>query len=238
MRHCIVVCLAVLFCLVPVSAVEGDISAAPDISEISRLSEDTSIVDMSDDLEYPASALEYPASDTDVPVVPDQSAGPQEVIVVDPADIAEYPSISYSASTHVGVIGDDPPTSSPFYGSGWVTGTDSNLGIITLYFPRNYCTDTWGVDSNGYLFNVTSSSVGGYYSGSYNNSISAPSFSYPRYRPSRNSDYIDIHLIPLDSNMDIYNSHRPRKTMDDLLPYISILLIGGVLVCCMRRSSS
>lgn len=231
MRYFIAVCLAFIFCLVPVSAVEGYTSSVADTSEVSLPPEDTSMVDASSD-------LEYPASDTQDPVVPDEPTGPQEVIVVDPAEIAEYPAISYSASTHVGVIGDDPPTSSPFYGSGWVTGSDSNLGIITLYFPRNYCSDTWGVDSNGYLFNVTSSSVGGYYSGSYSNSISAPSFSYPRYRPSRNSDYIDIHLIPLDSNMDIYSSHRPRKTMDDLLPYVSILLIGGVLVCCMRRSSS
>lgn len=231
MRYFVALCLAVICCLVPVSAVEGDTSVAPDTSEISRPLEDTPVVDAPDD-------LEYPASDTENPVVPEEPAGPQEVIVVDPAEIAEYPAISYSASTIVGVIGDDPPTSSPFYGSGWVTGSDSKLGIITLYFPRNYCTDTWGIDSNGYLFNVTSASVGGYYSGSYNNSISAPSFSYPRYRPSRGSDYIDIHLIPLDSNMDIYTSHRPRKTIDDLLPYFSILLIGGVLVCCMRRSSS
>lgn len=231
MRRLTLLCFALICCLVPVSAVEGDTSVAPDTSEISQPLEDTSMVDAPDD-------LEYPASDTEDLVVPDESAGPQEVIVVDPAEIAEYPAISYAASNIVGVIGDDPPTSSPFYGSGWVTGSDSKLGIITLYFPRNYCTDTWGVDSNGYLINVTSSSIGGYYSGSYNNSISAPSFSYPRYRPSRNSDYIDIHLIPLDSNMDIYTSHRPRKTMDDLLPYVSILLIGGVLVCCMRRSSS
>lgn len=231
MRYLIALFFALICCLVPVSAVEGDTSAAPDISEISRRLEDTPMVDAPDD-------LEYSASDTEDLVVPEEPVGPQEVIVVDPAEIAEYPAISYSASTIVGVIGDDPPTSSPFYGSGWVTGSDSNLGIITLYFPRNYCSDTWGVDSNGYLFNVTSSSVGGYYSGSYNNSISASSFSYPRYRPSRGSDYIDIHLIPLDSNMDIYTSHRPRKTMDDLLPYVSILLIGGVLVCCMRRSSS
>lgn len=231
MRYFAVLCLAVICCLVPVSAVEGDTSAASDTSEISRPLEDTPLVDAPDDLESSASDMEGLA-------VSEEPAGPQEVIVVDPAEIAEYPAISYSASTIVGVIGDDPPTSSPFYGSGWVTGSDSKLGIITLYFPRNYCTDTWGVDSNGYLFNVTSSSLGGYYSGSYNNSISAPSFSYPRYRPSRNSDYIDIHLVPLDSNMDIYTSHRPRKTMDDLLPYVSILLIGGVLVCCMRRSSS
>lgn len=231
MRYFVALCFALICCLVPVSADQSATSVASDTSKISQPLEDTSMVDAPDD-------LEYPASDTEDLVVSEEPAGPQEVIVVDPAEIAEYPAISYSASTIVGVIGDDPPTSSPFYGSGWVTGSDSKLGIITLYFPRNYCTDTLGVDSNGYLFNVTSSSIGGYYSGAYNNSISAPSFSYPRYRPSRSSDYIDIHLVPLDSNMDIYTSHRPRKTMQDLLPYVSILLIGGVLVCFMRRSSS
>lgn len=234
MRYCIAVCLAVICWLVPVSADQSDTSAAPDTSEISEAVEpveDTLVDDWTGDV---------PAEEPVVEDVldPEEPTGPQEVIVVDPAEIAEYPAISYAASTIVEVIGDDPPTTSPFYGSGWVTGSDSNLGIITLYFPRNYCSDTWGVDSNGYLFNVTSSSVGGYYSGAYNNSISAPSFSYPRYRSSNNYDYIDIHLIPLNSNMDIYTSHRPRKTIDDLLPYVSILLIGGVLVCCMRRSSS
>lgn len=234
MRYCIAVCLALICCLVPVSADQSDTSAAPDTSEISGALEpveDTLVDDRTADVSGEESAAED-VLDLEEP------AGPQEVIVVDPAEIAEYPAISYAASTIVEVIGDDPPTSSPFYGSGWVTGSDSNLGIITLYFPRNYCSDTWGVDSNGYLFNVTSSSVGGYYSGAYNNSVSAPSFSYPRYRSSNNYDYIDIHLIPLNSNMDIYTSHRPRKTIDDLLPYVSILLIGGVLVCCMRRSSS
>ena len=236
MRYCIAVCLAVICFLVPVSADQSDTSAAPDISETSEAVEpveDTPVDDQEGNV---------PAQEPDVEDVLDSEGTvpqePQEVIVVDPSEVAEYPVISYSAPTTVEVIGDDPPTASPFYGSGWVTGQDSNLGIITLYFPRNYCSDTWGVDSNGYLFNVTSSSVGGYYSGSYNNSISAPSFSYPRYRSSNNYDYIDIHLVPLNSNMDIYTSHRPRKTMDDLLPYVSILLIGGVLVCCMRRSSS
>lgn len=231
MRYFIMLCLAVICCLVPVSAVEGDTAPAPDTSEISRPLEDTPMVDTPD-------GVEYPASDTENLVVPEEPTGPQEVIVVDPAEIAEYPAISYAASTIVEVIGDEPPTSSPFYGSGWVTGTDSSLGLVTLYFPRNYCRDSWGVDSNGYLFNITSSSIGGYYSAAYNNSVSAPSFGYPRYRSQSGYDYIDIHLVPLDSNMDIYTSHRPRKTIDDLLPYVSILLIGGVLVCCMRRSSS
>lgn len=236
MRYLITLCLAVVCCLVPVSADQSDTFAAPDTSEISEAVEpveDTLVDDWTGDVpaEEPVVEDVLDSEETD-------SQEPQEVIIIDPSEVAEYPAISYAAPTIVEVIGDDPPTSSPFYGSGWVTGSDSNLGIITLYFPRNYCSDTWGVDSNGYLFNVTSSSVGGYYSGAYNNSISAPSFSYPRYRSSNDYDYIDIHLVPLNSNMDIYTSHRPRKTMDDLLPYISILLIGGVLVCCMRRLSS
>lgn len=237
MRRFAALCFALVCCLVPVSAVEGDTSASSDTSEISEAVEpveDTPVDDMPGD-------LSTPSSDTEDLLDPEETdpSGPQEVIVVDPSEIAEYPVISYAAPTIVEVIGDDPPTTSPFYGSGWVTGQDSNLGIITLYFPRNYCSDTWGVDSNGYLFNVTSSSVGGYYSGAYNNSVSAPSFSYPRYRPSQSSyDYVDIHLVPLNSNMDIYTTNRPRKTMDDLLPYVTVLLIGGVLVCCMRRSSS
>lgn len=234
MRYCIAVCLAVICCLVPVSADQSDISAAPDTSEISEALEPVEGA-LADDRTADVPAEESVAEDV---LDLEEPAGPQEVIVVDPSEVAEYPIISYSAPTTVEVIGDDPPTTSPFYGSGWVTGQDSNLGIITLYFPRNYCSDTWGIDSNGYLFNVTSSSIGGYYSGAYNNSISAPSFSYPRYRSSNNYDYVDIHLVPLNSNMDIYTTNRPRKTMDDLLPYVTVLLIGGVLLCCMRRLSS
>ena len=228
LRYLVALCFALICCLVPVSAVDGDTPPAsaeeitPEIVEPAP-----------DDLDAPPELV-----DGEEVVVEPDSSEPQTVIVLDPAEIAEYPTITYSAPTVVEVIGDDPPTTSPFYGAGWVTGSDSNLGIITLYFPRNYCTDTWGVDSNGYLFNVTSASVGGYYSGAYNNSISAPSFSYPRYRASNNYDYIDIHLIPLNSNMDIYTTNRPRKMIDDLLPYVTILLIGGVLVCCMRRSLS
>ena len=236
MRRFTVLCFALICCLVPVSADQSDTSAAPDTSEILEALEpveDTLVDDRTGDV-----SAEEPVAEDVLDSEETDSQEPQEVIVIDPSEVAEYPAISYAASTIVEVIGDDPPTASPFYGSGWVTGSDSNLGIITLYFPRNYCSDTWGVDSNGYLFNVTSSSVGGYYSGAYNNSISAPSFAYPRYRSSNGYDYTDIHLIPLNSNMDIYTSHRPRKTMDDLLPYVSILLIGGVLVCCMRRLSS
>lgn len=226
MRYLVTLCLAVVCCLVPASAVDGDISVPSEITP--------EIVEPApDSLDTPPELVEG----EEVVAEPDASE-PQTVIVLDPSEIAEYPVVVAAPPVDGQVIDDEPPTTSPFFGSGWVTGRDSNLGIITLYFPRDYCVDTWGVDSNGYLFNVTSSSVGGYYSGAYNNSVSAPSFSYPRYRTSSSYDYVDIHLLPLNSNMDIYTSHRPRKTVDDLLPYVSILLLGGVLVCFMRRSSS
>lgn len=60
----------------------------------------------------------------------------------------------------------------------------------------------------------------------------------PRSSSSSSWDYVDIHLVPSSSNMEIYTTNRPRVTVDDLLPYVSILLLGGLLVCCMRRSSS
>ena len=228
MRYFVTLCLAVVCCLVPVSAVDGDTSVPSEIMP--------EIVEPApDSLDTPPELVEG----EEVVAEPDPSE-PQTVIVLDPAEIAEYPVVAAAPPVDGQVIDDDPPTTSPFYGSGWVTGVDSRLGTITLYFPRNYCSDTWGLDSNGYLFNVTSSTVGGYLSSVYNNSVSAPSFAYPRYRSSSSSswDYVDIHLVPTSSNMEIYTTNRPRVTVDDLLPYVSILLLGGLLVCCMRRSSS
>ena len=230
MRYFAALCLAAVCCLVPVSAVDGDISV-PSTEEVTP-----EIVEPApDDLDAPPELVEG----EEVIVEPD-SSDPQTVIVLDPAEIAEYPVVAAAPPVDGQVIDDDPPATSPFFGSAWVTGVDSRLGTITLYFPRNYCSDTWGLDSNGYLFNITSSTVGGYLSDVYNNSISAPSFSYPRYRSSSSSswDYVDIHLVPSSSNMEIYTTNRPRVTVDDLLPYVSILLLGGLLVCCMRRSLS
>lgn len=235
MRYLAAICFAVVCSLVPVSATEGDFPSADVSSSVSLDSVDTPPDSLPSDLDVTSDLVDG----EEIVVEPDPSV-PQTVIVLDPAEIAEYPVVASAPPVDGQVIDDDPPTTSPFYGSGWVTGVDSRLGTITLYFPRNYCSDTWGLDSNGYLFNVTSSTVGGYLSSVYNNSVSAPSFAYPRYRSSSSSswDYIDIHLVPTNSNMEIYTTNRPRVTVDDLLPYVSILLLGGLLVCCMRRSSS
>lgn len=135
------------------------------------------------------------------------------------------------------VIGDTPPANPLFYGSCWVTGTDPNLGEVTIYFPLSAKEDTWGVDGNGYLYNITSGSVSGYLSGVYNNSVSASGFSYPRYRESSGSSYtyVDLHLIPSDSNMEIATSMEPAQNVSQLMPYVYVVLLGVIIVCFMKR---
>ena len=157
------------------------------------------------------------------------------VTVVD-AD-AEYDVAAYSGDAPALVIGDTPPEDPLFYGSAWVTGYDSTLGTVTLYFPLSAKEDTFGVDSNGYLFNIDSSSVSGYLAGVYNNSVSASGFSYPRYRVSSSSStYTYLYLTPTDSNMKIMTSMEPRQTVDDFVPYILVFMLGVVIVCFMKRS--
>lgn len=135
------------------------------------------------------------------------------------------------------VIGTDAPSNPAFYGSCWVTGYDSNLGNVTIYFPLSAKEDVWGLDPNGYLYNITSSSVSGYLSGVYNNSVSASGFSYPRYREGSGAgySYIDLHLIPSDSNMEIATAMEPAQTASQLFPYIYIGLLGVIVVCFMKR---
>lgn len=168
----------------------------------------------------------------DISIEDVQSDSPLPVTIVD--DEAVYPSL-YASSAPALVIGDTPPINSPFYGSGWITGHSSTLGTVTLYFPIDYSHGHWGVDSDGYLFNVTSSSMSGYLDGVRNNSVSAPAFSYPRYRNS-SSDYITLYLKPTDSNMDIATSHQPKFSVDDILPYVMISCLGVVILCFMKRS--
>lgn len=134
-------------------------------------------------------------------------------------------------------IGDIPPSDPLFYGSGWITGIDAELGRVTLYFPISYQSGYWGTDRNGYLYNVSSSSMSGYLSGVYNNSVSAPAFSYPRYRVySGNSyQYVDLYLIPENSNMEIATELTSKYSVSDFLPYVVILGLGVMIVCFTKR---
>lgn len=179
------------------------------------------------------SSEDYVFTDEDIALMDVPSESPVPVTIVD--NEAVYPSL-YASSAPALVIGDTPPTDSPFYGSGWISGHSSVLGNVTLYFPVNYSNGYWGVDSEGYLFNVTSNSMSGYLDGVYHNSVSAPAFSYPRYRPSSGSDYITLYIKPTNSNMDIATSHTPRYTAFDILPYLTVFGLGVMCLCYMKRS--
>lgn len=143
-----------------------------------------------------------------------------------------------SAGTPLVIVGDEPPADSLFYGSGWISGYDSNLGNVTLYFPANYKTGYWGIDSNGYLYNITSSTLSGYLDGVYNNSVQAPAFSYPRYREYDSSgySYVNLYLKPENSNMHIATEHMPLYDLNEFTPYILCLIGGALFLCFMKRS--
>lgn len=143
---------------------------------------------------------------------------------------------SRSRSAAVLVIGDVAPDNPLFYGSGWITGTDSNLGTVTLYFPISYKSGYWGIDSNGYLFNVSSTSISGYLEDAYNNSVSASGFSYPRYREDNSYDYTTLYLRPENSNMEIAVASAPRYSVSDLVPYVLVFIGGVIVLCFMKRS--
>lgn len=168
-------------------------------------------------------------------ILSDSSDTPIAVTVVEP-DVA-FASVSAGSNSSTVDIVDDPPSNPPFNGCGYITGLTSGGSTITLYFPINYKSGYWGTDSNGYLFNVSSSSISGYYAGAYNNSVSCSGFSYPRYRTSSSSyDYTTLYITPTASNMDIATETAPVVSVTDILPYVSILLLGVILLCCMRKS--
>lgn len=158
--------------------------------------------------------------------VPSEEIGEQVVLLAD-----EGTTFSLSNS-----IPDNPPSNPPFYGACYVTGTTNTGSTVTLYFPNTYKTGFFGVDSNGYLVNVSASSISGYYSLAYNNSVSVSAFSHPRYRNSSSySEYIDLYIVPTASNMDIETEFSGRVNVEDILPYIYILMMGVILVCFLKR---
>lgn len=133
-------------------------------------------------------------------------------------------------------IGNVSPDIAPFYGSGYVSGWDDSLGDITLYIPVSYMDGYLGVDGSGNLMNISSTSITGYLEGVYNNSVTIPAFSYPRYRSGSGYDYEYIYMVPENSNMEIATDFPASMSMDEFIGYASILLLGVIVLCCMKRS--
>lgn len=131
---------------------------------------------------------------------------------------------------------DEPPRNPPFYGSAFVSGSSRELGYIDVYFPISYQDGYLGTDENGYLFNVSNTSITCYLEGY--ESCNIPAWSYPRYREQSGAgwQYEDLHIIPESTNVHIAQEMTPVYSLSDLLPFASILLLGVIFVCYMKRS--
>lgn len=129
------------------------------------------------------------------------------------------------------------PQYAPYIGSGWITGNAAGLGHVSVYVPIT-SSDSWGTSSDGYLCNVSGSSVSGlmYTDSGTKYYFSCSSFSIPRYRLYDGSgyQYEDLLLTVEDTNMHVATVFPGSYTFANSWPYIVIGLMGVILVCMMR----
>lgn len=127
----------------------------------------------------------------------------------------------------------------PFYGSCWIRGQVSSLGSVLLLFPMNYKDGYIGLDSSGRVFNVSNNSwTGVLYAGSSSYTVNFGAWGLPTYRVYNGSSYqnITLYLTPEHTNLLLPDGPNPVYSISDLLPYAAVLLLGGVFLCCMRKS--
>ena len=125
----------------------------------------------------------------------------------------------------------------PYIGSCWIKGFAEGLGEVYIYVPVS-SRGKWGTTSSGYLCNVDSSSVSGIM---FNDSgkeytFTCSGFSVPRYRVSASSSYqySDLYVTVIDSNAQVATSFPPSVPVADVLPYVTVVLLMGVILCSMR----
>lgn len=129
------------------------------------------------------------------------------------------------------------PQYAPYIGSGWITGNASGLGHVSVYVPIS-SSDSWGTTNDGYLCNISGSSVSGlmYTDSGTKYYFSCSSFAIPRYRLYDGSgyQYEDLRLVVEDTNMHVATVFPGSYTFSNSWPYIVIGLMGVILVCLMR----
>lgn len=125
----------------------------------------------------------------------------------------------------------------PYIGSCWIKGTASGLGEVYIYVPVS-SRGKWGTTSSGYLCNVDSSSVSGIMFNSQGTqyAFTCSGFSVPRYRlyDSSSYQYSDLYVTVTDSNVQVATSFPPSVPVADVLPYVTVVLLMGVILCSMR----
>jgi hypothetical protein len=150
----------------------------------------------------------------------------------------ESPPVSFVSATSDVKAGSTDLKYAPYIGSGWFTGTVSDLGEVYLYVPVT-TRGVWGTTADGYLCNVGGTSVSGvlFTSSGTQFSFNAPSFSLPRYRLFSSSSYyewVDLRLSVSDSNMQVATSFEPAVPVSDAIPFVVVGLLGVMILCLMR----
>lgn len=126
----------------------------------------------------------------------------------------------------------------PFYGSAYITGTVDGAEA-TYFFPSSYRQGYYGLDSAGRLYNVSASSISGIlYIGGTQYQVSSSSWTYPRYRLwDTTQTYQTLYFYPSgDTNVQLPGQPTPLLSASEAVPYIMLVLLGGVFLCCMRKS--
>ena len=163
-------------------------------------------------------------SDPEVEELPQEPDLEQTPVLEDVPDIMSY------------ALGQD---GFPFYGSCWIRGQASSLGSVLLLFPMNYKDGYIGLDSSGRVFNVSNNSwTGVLYAGSSSYTVNFAAWGLPTYRVYNGSSYqnVTLYLTPEHTNLLLPDGPSPVYSISDLLPYAAVLLLGGVFLCCMRKS--
>lgn len=128
----------------------------------------------------------------------------------------------------------------PFYGSSWSDGSASGFGSGLLLWPSDRRDGYIGLDPDGYIFNVSDDSWSGvfYDSSGTSYTVSFGAFAYPRIRvySGNSSTYETLYFTPGESNVVFPDQPTGTYDINSLLPFLSVVLLGGVWLCCMKRS--
>lgn len=175
----------------------------------------------------------------DDPLETDEEISPSDLEVEElppEAGMEQAASLEDSSDIMPLALGDD---GFPFYGSCWVIGQASGLGSVKLFFPMNYKDGYIGLDSSGRIFNVSNNSwTGVLYAGSTSYTVTFGAWGLPTYRVYNGSSYqnITLYLTPEDTDLLLPDGPTPVYRIPDLLPYAAVVLLGGVFICCMKKS--
>ena len=146
-------------------------------------------------------------------------------------------SVAFADSPLVANNNVDGLTHAQYIGGGYIRGSVSGLGDVEIYFPYS-SRHSWGLTADSFLCNINSSSVSGimFDSSGCQYDVSCYGFSIPRYRRADSSGYgyTDMYCSVYSSNLDVQTSFQSAFNFENSWPYITIGLLGVIIVCMLR----